>query len=288
MISSSGARAGVSAAASINVPFRLLHDEIIVRGTIEGHGPFNMMLDSGADPSVVNLETARQIGLKMSSTGQQGSGTGADHNLAYDCPLPVVEVGPLRVTHLTAVALDLTKISQRLGEPIDAVLGYSLLNHRVVQFDYPARVARFLSGSPHVGPADPSTAKVSTLSFHYEDDIIADGVVVNGKKMPANVDTGCNSIFQLTPAGVIEAGLQNAPTTSHQSVGFNGAAHNRDGKIAHVAVGAISVSDQTATFFDPGTGYDHENWGIRLGNGFLKHYIVTFDFQSMKISLARP
>lgn len=272
----------------ISVPFQFYHGEIIVQGKINGQGPFDMMLDTGADPSVINLSTARQLGLKIEATGGPGDGTGTDVNLAYGTALPSVELGGLRATNLEAVAMDLSKVSRKIGRPIAAVLGYSLLKNRVFQFDYPGQVARFLPSTPYPDGQATNSAKVTTVSFRYQNDIVADGVVVNGKKMLANVDTGCNSAFQLTPAAVIEAGLQNAPTTPRQSVGFNGAATSGEGKISSVTVGGISVTNPTATFFNKGSGYDNEPWGIRLGNDFLKGYIVTFDFQAMKISLERP
>ena len=276
-------------AGAISVPFRFTHGEVVAQATINGQGPFNVLLDTGADPSVINLATARQLGLKIDSTGGQGSGTGTDVNLAYGTTIPAVELGDLRAANMEAVAMDLSKISKKIGQPITAVLDYTLLKGRIVQFDFPGRVVRFLSSAPY--PNDDqttNTAKVTTISFKYKDDILADGVVVNGKKMLAHVDTGCNSAFQLTAAGVIEAGLQNVPTISRQSVGFNGVAKSRQGKIGMVTIGGISVRNPTATFFNKGTGYDHEGWGIRIGNEFMQHYIVTFDFQSMKISFAQP
>jgi hypothetical protein len=104
-----------------------------------------MMLDTGTDPSAVDLSTAREMGLKLHPTGKAASGGRTDKNLTYYTELPLVEVGGLHLKSLEALAIDLSKVSERLGKPLHGVLGHSLLNGRIVQFDYPNRIVRFYS-----------------------------------------------------------------------------------------------------------------------------------------------
>jgi hypothetical protein len=60
--------------AFIEVPFELVHGAMIVQTTLNGAGPFWMMLDTGADPSIVDLGTGKNAGLKIAASGHQGSG----------------------------------------------------------------------------------------------------------------------------------------------------------------------------------------------------------------------
>jgi hypothetical protein len=113
--------------AVIEVPFEFIHGAIVVQASVNGQGPFSMMLDTGADPSVVELQTAKNVGLKLAANGQQGSGGGTGVNLAYETVLPVVQIGGLTATHVDAVAMDLSKVGSALGRPLGGVLGYSLL-----------------------------------------------------------------------------------------------------------------------------------------------------------------
>ena len=62
----------------VEVPFEFFHNEIIVQVKVDGKGPFNMMLDTGTDPSAVDLTTAKELGLKLSSAGGPVSGGGSD------------------------------------------------------------------------------------------------------------------------------------------------------------------------------------------------------------------
>ena len=272
----------------VEVPFEFYRNEIILQVKVNGKGPFNMMLDTGTDPSAVDLNTAREMGLKLRPLGKPGSGGGTDVNLTYYTELPLVEVGGLRVKTVEALALDLSKISQRLGKPLHGVLGHSLLNSRVVQIDYPNRVVRFYSQSLISKAAN--TPRRTVLSFRYVDNVLLDDVLVNGKKVVANLDTGSSGTFDLTPAAVSYLGLdedfERAPVST--DVGYNGVSQNRQGKVNSVIVGGISVDAPAVIFFGKGTGRDKKPWGINIGNGFLKDFVVTIDYRSKLVTLERP
>ena len=287
---------GVFARASttnevVEVPFDFYHHAIIVQGTIDGKGPFNMLLDTGVDPSVIDLNTAKGIDLKLAAVGEQGKGGGTETNLTYETRLPFLKLGGLAATDIRALAADLSKTSEALGKPIHGVLGYSLLKDRVVQIDYPKRVARFFPNSPFLKTAHrPNNSKLTTVSFHYRDDILVEEVSVNGKKVTANLDTGSSSSFQLTPAAVVALGLETQVGKAQvsESVGFNGLTENREGKIKNVTIGGISVDAPTVVFYGKGTGHDEETWGIRIGNAFLQDFVVTIDYQNEVITFEKP
>jgi predicted aspartyl protease len=275
----------------IEIPFEFIHGSIVVQVMVNGQGPFTMLLDTGADPSIVELKTAKSIGLKIAPNGQPGSGGGTDENLAYETSLPLVQLGGLTAQNVDALAMDLSKLSSALGRPISGVLGYSLLKTRIVQIDYPNRKVRFFTSAPScAATARPASPTCTTLSFQYKDDILAPGVTVDGKPVTTNVDTGSNSNFQLTPAAVDKLGLSDDVARAHasNSVGFNGNLKNREGSVHNIRVGNISVNDPTVVFFGKGMGMDAEPWDLRIGNAFLKDFVVTLDYLGGQITLATP
>jgi predicted aspartyl protease len=275
----------------VEVPFEFFRNEIIVQVKVDGKGPFNMMLDTGTDPSAVDLATAKELGLKLSSAGGPVSGGGTDRNLAYETRLPLVECGGLTAKNVVALALDLSKVGERLGKPLHGVLGHSLLNGRIVQIDYPNRVVRFYSQPPFAKAArQANTSKRTVLSFRYEDNVLIDDVFVNGKKITGNLDTGSSGSFNLTPAAVSYLGLEEEVNRARvsTSVGFNNVSENREGKVSNVTVGGISVDAPSVIFFGKGTGRDKKPWGVNIGNVFLKDFVVTIDYRSKLVTLERP
>ena len=280
-----------SPAPVVEIPFDFYRNEIIVQVRVNGKGPFNMMIDTGTDPSAIDLATARELGLKLHALEKPATGGGTDRNPTYYARLPLVEVGGLQVKTLDSVAIDLSKVTERLGKPLHGVLGHSLLNGRVLQIDYANRVVRFYSQSPFPNAKNqPNTSKRSVLSFRYKDNVLVDDVSVNGKKMVANFDTGSNGNFDLTPAAVAYLGLEDEVSHAPLStdVGYNGVSENRKGKVSNVTVGGISVDTPEVVFFGKGSGRDKRPWGINIGNVFLKDFVLTIDYRSKLITLERP
>lgn len=272
----------------IQFPFEFHKNEIILQVSVNGNGPFNMMLDTGTDPSAIDLATAKQLNLKLHPLGKEITGGGTDANKGYYTQLPLVEVGSLTAKNVDAIAVDLSKVSERLGKPLHGVLGHSVLNGHIVQIDYPNHMVRFYARSPL--SKTENTAKRAVMSFRYIDNVLIDDVSVNGKKMVGNLDTGSSGSFDLTPAAVSYLGLDEevsrAPVSS--DVGFNGVSENRQGKIRNVTIGGISIDEPAVIFFGKGTGRDKKPWGINIGNVFLKDFVLTIDYKKKLIALERP
>ena len=276
---------------AVEVPFDFYRNEIILQVKVSGKDSFNMLLDTGTDPSAIDLSTAKQIGLKLDSVGRKGTGGGRSANLTYATELPLVEIGNLKAKNVEALAIDLSKIRERLDKPIGGILGHSLLNGRIVQIDYPKRVVRFYQKSPFPKAANRTdNSRPTTLSFRYDDNILIDGVSVNGKKMTANFDTGSDAGFKLTPDAVSVLGLSDEVGKAEvsESVGYNGAVENRKGKLKNVTIGGISVDEPLVLFFGKGMGRDKEPWAINIGNAFLKDFVVTVDYRSKTVTLEKP
>src|SRR5258708_2770456 len=71
----------------VEVPFDFYRNVIILQVKVNDTGFYNMMLDTGANPSAIDLNTAKEIGLKLASAGHQGTGGGTSINLAYETKL---------------------------------------------------------------------------------------------------------------------------------------------------------------------------------------------------------
>ena len=271
--------------STIEVPFELVKNEIVVSVSMNDQGPFEMLVDTGTDPSAVDLGTARKIGLKLSETGRRSAGGGTDVNIGYKCRLSSVKLGGLSAKDVDAGAIDLAKISERMGRHIDGVLGHSFLNHRIVQFDYPAKVLRFFEKTPAGGTA----AKFTSLPFRYDDDILIDGILVNGTSVTAVLDTGSGNSFTLSPFGVEKLGLsdQYKLANTKVSVGYNGQFESYAGKLRNVTIGNISIDEPNTIFFTRGTGHDKVPWSLNIGNAFLKEYVVTIDYKRKTVTLEK-
>ncbi len=282
---------GRAAPAVVEVPFAYERGAIVVSARVGGE-TLAMMLDTGVDPSLVDLAVARRLGLTLDAEGSQGSGGGSEVNLAYGTTMPSVALGALRATGLAAVAIDLSKNAAALGRPLDGVLGQSLLADRMVVIDYPRRVVRFHADRRTFDRELRRRRRDSriALPFRYADEILIDGVRVDGRPVTANLDTGSNATFQLTPVAATALGIAppDDPSKAQVSIGINGATHTTVGTVSTIALGGRTFDRPTVVFYGAGTGHDHEAWSLRIGNAFLERFVVAIDYRRMRITLDPP
>jgi len=272
------------------VPFEFTHNQIVVQVRIAGQGPFNMLFDTDTDPSAIDLATAKELGLRLGSKGYQGTGGGTEINLVYPVTLLRVELGGVIAKEVFAAAIDLKKLSDKMGKPIHGVLGYSFLKDRIFQIDYPESKIRFYAESPFPGIQDqPNMVNRTVVPFRYESDVLIDSVFVNGEKMRATLDTGGSNTFALTPEAVATLGLEEEARsgTPEVSAGYNGQFESKTGRLKSVRIGKLFIDSAPVTFWPAGSGHDKKKYQLSIGNGFFKDFIMTFDFRAKIVVFER-
>jgi predicted aspartyl protease len=270
----------------VEVPFEFVANQIVVEVKIAGKGPYSMLLDTDTDPSAIDLATARQLGLSQDSKNFPATGGGTETNVVHLTRLPTIELGSVVAKEVLAGAIDLSKLSARLGKPIHGVLGYSFLKDRIVQIDYPETKIRFYIESPYPGiQAAPNTVNTIAMAFRYDDGVLIDSVFINGQKLKATLDTGSSGTFALTPETVATLGLEEEARNGEgeKSVGYNGEYESKSGVLKSVRIGRLSVESAPAAFWSAGTGHDKKKFQVNIGNGFFKDFIMTFDFRGKMV-----
>lgn len=281
-----------SGKAPIEVPFEFVANQIIVQAKIGGRGPFNMLIDTDTDPSAIDSATAKELGLDVGAKGSVATGGGTEKNVVYPTRLPTVEVGALTARDVGAATIDLKQLSDRIGKPIQGVLGFSFLKDRIIQIDYPNLKIRFFAESPYPRISlAPNTVNTIAFPFRREDgDVIIDSVFINNEKMRATLDTGSSSSFTLTPEAVAILRLDEQADDGGKastSVGYNGEFANKPGLLKSVRLGRFALESVPATFWLPNTGHDKKTYQVNIGNAFFEDFILTFDFRGKMVVFER-
>lgn len=276
---------------SAEIPFEFYKNLIFLEVKINGKGPFNMMLDTGTTPSALDLAVARELGLNPKSSGQNAVGGGTGTNTFYDLKPLNISVGKLKAKNIETSAGDLSAISNALGKSLHGVLGHSFLNNRIIQIDYPKRLLRLYSKPLHQVSNKQANSSVGTLlPFRYANDsILIDDVEIDGNKITTLFDTGFNGNFNVMPKFISSLNLREEFNNAKpkMAVGFKGKATSREGIIKTVKIGNLSIDSPSVIFWEEGTGHDTTSYGFTIGNGFLKDFIVTIDYQSSIIMLEK-
>jgi len=144
--------------------------------------PLNFLLDTGAEVSVVNLSTARRLGLRLADKvrvrGVKASLTGYwPQNLSAtvgDVALPT-----------EYLALDLSRLSRACERPVDGLIGADFFRDRVVQIDFAEQKVRLLNPDEIPAPANALPLDVRSCGMRVK------ASINGGEPQWLRVDTGC-------------------------------------------------------------------------------------------------
>ncbi len=270
---------GISAApppAAANVAFAYVHHEIVVPVTINGTGPYHMLLDTDTTPSAIDTALARRLHLRALGASGNGSGEGSGKVVVYPVEASDLTVGGVHQSRLRALAVDLHAIAHAIGTPIDGVLGTSFLDGRVVQIDYACRTIRFL---PDAMLAPFAARFLSTDAGNLTSDAYVGSIPVT-----ATFDTGNGGSSYVTAQGIARMGLQSAARAGRQvtSLGYLGLTRETEGTIENVRIGRVRLGTLQAKFNQSST----EPLDLNVGNRVLDRFVVTFDYQRGLLTLA--
>jgi len=278
----------LAAGADVEVPFDFLHNQIVLRVTLKGSGPYNFVLDSGTHASTIDLGLARRLRMPLATTRIETRGAGSDRVFGRTTMLEDVRVGGLVVEKLPAVALDLSGVSARLGRPLHGVLGYNFLASQVTRIDYFHRRIRFSTESPFSSEAlPPDTSKWISFPMQFRAGSILpvlEDCAVNGTKIAVTLDTGSSLGLILFPKAVRQLGLEDLARTGipMEAAGYRGEARLTKGWVRSVLLKTIDLGAIEVAYVRRGYGDDEDpqQRGGNLGNAVLQDFVLTLDYRN--------
>lgn len=265
--------------------FELVKNQVVVRALLEGRGPFSCIVDTAVDPSVVDMALAKRLGLPVPKRGGAAEGIGADTVMVYATRFTVGLNGSA-ATPIVAVAMNLAPLSERLGRPLDCILGQSWLASRVVEIDYSKQRMRF-GGTDLSPPADTLSCEVFPMKFWSSDDAtpLVD-IEVNGAPIPVSLDTGSSGTLTLFPDSIAAVDVEPpaARDGSRQVMGARGTATVADTVARTLRFGPLAVDDVKVSIRDRNLEEPPGRMG-NLGNGLLRSTRLTLDYPGRKLEV---
>jgi len=272
---------------NVKVKFRLAGGAqplILLPVQVNGDGPFEFILDTGAGTSLLSSDLAKKLKIKIIST-KEGQSAGGKISVSL-AKVDSLAVGQAKLDDVDVGIVDLTHIGNTIGTKIDGDIGYNFLKHFRITIDYhdceirldePRRIQRLgRSSKAEVPMRLASLAKPLLLV-----DVHANG---HGPFQFA-IDTG-TSTTAIAPELAQHLGLKSSPvgplTTGGAQVNVTA------GTLESFKVGRAGVDDLVvvvADFF----GTLSQAVGAKLdgivGYNFLRNFRVVMDYPSEKFRL---
>jgi len=137
--------AAMAGGVLLTLPFDFSHQQIGLSVLLNGT-PLFALLDTGVDPSAIDLARAKALGLRV-ETGNGGRGEGFGEGAAptvFPTRIVGLAAGGRDMRAFDALATDLSALSKNYGRPVDAILGASFMADKKVLIDYPGHTVTFL------------------------------------------------------------------------------------------------------------------------------------------------
>ncbi|WP_404711271.1 retropepsin-like aspartic protease [Sphingomonas sp. MMS24-J13] len=183
-----------AASAPLTVPFDFSKRAIGISATIRGE-PVHVILDTGVDPSVVDLRRAEMLGLTVDRTnGGEASGFGEGKGATiFPARVDSLAISGRRFRTFDALASDMSTLSVHYGSKLDAVLGYSFLSDKIVLIDYPGRTLGILARRDEVKAAVRRCRTRWTIPLKTQDSFpVVAGFRLGKARGTISLDTGAN------------------------------------------------------------------------------------------------
>lgn len=249
---------------------------VLVQGSVGEDGEMDFLLDTGVNPSVLDLNKAQELGIPLDARNPFAvRGAGSRALLAYPAEVTDLRLGGRRLPPVRAVAMDMSEMAQALGTKVHGALGFSLLSDRILTID---------PGAKRVSLRQPpweSTAPWVPLHI-TEGAPYSDVVFINGQRIRAALDTGAQPMITIATGRAQALGLGDLLESADPGTvrGARGSAPVLRARADSLRIGQMSLRDVPVAFAEWVEGGD-----AIIGMEFFGHFVTTFDYASGRLYL---
>lgn len=264
------------------IPFELRAGIIVIKVEIEGK-VYDFIFDSGAT-NAVSLELSKKLDLKTVSQQESVDFEGKTETIGF-AELKKISIGKISFNNTAAAIIDLKKVPEINCLKVDGLIGGNLMRKAVWHIDYKNQKIIFADNidSLNVPANTPFVAFTPLISGTpvFKADI--NGMVSN----KIIFDTGSSGDLMLLKKDLEKLNEKDKTLKQVRGVGSNSSGlYGRKldttyvAKIPLVKIGGLEITNQIAEFKKTDLG--------NCGSGFLKNYLVTFDWKNSKAWFQNP
>jgi len=250
---------------------------ILLPVCVNGQGPFEFILDTGAGTSLLSPDLAQKIGAKIIGA-KEGQSAGGKVSVSL-AKVDSLAVGETRRDDVDVGIVDLSHIGKAIGAKIDGDLGYNYFNRFQITIDYSNCEIRFddPKGVEYFGTS--ARAEMPLRLANPAKPLILVDTYLNGRgPFQFAIDTG-TSTTAIAPELAKQLGLAGSPigpaTTGGSHVDVTAAS------LQSFAIGRSKVDNMAVVVADFFTVLS-QAVGAKLdgivGYNFLRNYKVVIDY----------
>jgi len=274
---------------SVAIPMIQVDPLPLISMTVNGKGPYFFLIDTGGGELALDPALADTLGLERFGE-EMGTFAGGKRSAVTQSRVDSIGLGPLAIHGVPVGLLDTKRFAPiALGRPVAGVVGTVFLYHFRATLDYPRKQLVLTRR----GPRAPATGLEVPFWMAGDHFMVAAGTLDSTGTKTWFVDTGmAGPAFTAPVSTLLAAGIPLPDTGSARSgIGGGGPVRAAPFRVRRLTLGAAEASELLGIFgaFPPtlerGMGFQID--GL-VSHGFLRAWSVTFDFERMRLVLAKP
>ncbi len=277
--------------SKFELPFQLVSDLVIIPVKLNGV-ELSFLLDTGVDSTILfSLDKEDSLQVENASVIYlRGIGEG-DPIRALKSTGNSMEIGESYSTDLSIyISFDYTmNLSNRLGIPVNGIIGYDYFKDFVLEFNYPKEKLTVYNKNSY-SPKKCRRCEELPLSFSKNKPYLDVLTSINGKELPLTylIDSGSGDAMWVFVNQELGIKVPEKHFDDFLGFGMGGSVYGARSRVDKIELGKYQFKDVTASF--PDTlyikglkSYDTKNGSI--GAKILKRFDVIFDYSRNMVSL---
>jgi predicted aspartyl protease len=280
-----------TAAQSGSVPFLYAQSLVFVKVKINNKPGLTFLLNTGANASVLNTQTANMVRLpEIRQDSVMGT---AGKEMVKILKAAKIQIGDAHLENVLITKRDLTKWPSPDGKALDGILGTDFLQHFYVTIDFKAHKIQFTAKKP-------SVKYLYNFPFVKEEDIPKMTVVLNDSlRIPLRYNSGVslapNRDIFINVSYATWRTLKNIDKTLTPDHYLTGTAVGGNVYLPVVPIRTMEIDDfivrQPYVIVQPEEGYFKREDAVGfLGNNFMEKFeriCISFDEQKIFFNIPR-
>ena len=275
-----------STALPATIPVDLWGNHIYLKTCVQGR-ELDFILDTGAGNTSLDLNTAKQLGIKLGRTFTVG-GAGPSRVTGASVEDASVTIDGSSISQPVVSVIDLARLPPLEGHRIDGILGYDFISRFVLAIDYAKHELRIYDRDAFTYDGPGASVPVTMINRfpHIDADVrLADGETIRGRMV---IDVGSNGSLSLTKEFVNEHRLRErvGPTIRRTGGGGVGGSTTSDlGRVASLTIGGIELSHPIVNLFGDSAGAlsVSSSWEGNIGGAILRHFTLFLDYHGKRL-----
>ena len=274
----------------VTIPFELVLKHVFVRVTVNHSRPLSFMLDTGDKMAIIDLDLAKELGLKFKGP-VKGSGAGATtvtgafiQDAQFEFP------GFDGFSQPVMLAFPLKSLAGRIGHDIDGVIGSDFIKEFVTEIDYHARVVRLYDKDTfqYTGPGQSIPVELNAQGHPI---VEAEVAPIGAKALTGKflLDLGSSASLALYSPFVAQNHLPGPNVRTIRAMGAAGVGGEmkaRIGRVTGLKIGPFRLVAPVALFAEDKAGaFASADIQGNIGEQILSRFKIFLDYSRQRIIL---